>query len=224
MIDLVFVSNALDDTRKFLTESAITLARSSDDLVDRIIVVEQQHHIAYPETTVHYDFDFNYHKCLNLGIEWTEAEYIGLCNNDIKFHLGWAEKLIDGMGDCLSASPYSANVHDNTEYPAGSGNYGRNLTYDPVGYDARAIIAGWCIVIHRSVLEKIGKLHEGVAFWYSDNLYAEQIKKAGIDHKLIRASRVEHLETRTLSGHPRLDEYTGGQKADYIKAYNEIWK
>jgi len=213
MIDLVIVSNALDQDRKHITETAM-LTASVDPMVGNIVVVEQQAHIYYNGAeTVHYDFSFNYHKCLNLGIEYTDAEYIALCNNDLVFSFNWATKMLEGMNGYLSASPWSENVH---------GIFWGGVTYDPVGWDVRSIIAGWCIVIHESVLKKIGKLHEGVKFWYSDNVYAAQIKKAGIKHILVRESRVEHLETRTLAGHPLLSEYTGGQFENYQNVLNEI--
>ena len=214
MIDLVFVSNAHDEERKHITEGAIITARM-DDLVNKIIVVEQQPEVNYGAfvTTLHYDFPFNYNRCMNLGIEYTEASHIAMCNNDLEFSFNWARNLIENMGDCLSASPYSPNVHD---------RWWKNAESDPVGYAVRSMISGWCIVIHRSVLDKIGKLNEGVKFWYSDCLYAKQIEKAGIKHKLVRSSIVKHLESKTLFGHPDIDELTGGQKENYEKAIKVI--
>ena len=213
MIDVILISNAHDDERRHLTEGAICTARL-DDLVERIIVVEQQPGVEYAgATTVNYDFPFNYHKCMNLGINHTSAPYLALCNNDLEFSYNWAKNIIDNMGDCLSASPYSPNVHD---------QWWKDTEEDQEGYAVRSKIAGWCIVIHRSVLKRIGKLHEGVRFWFSDCLYAKQIEKAGIKHKLIKSSIVTHLESKTLFGHPDIDELTGGQKEDFEKAINEI--
>lgn len=216
MVDVVIVSNALDQQRKKLTEKTMNTAKQ-DPLVAEVVVVEQQTHVYYNTPTIHYDFEFNYNKCLNLGIQYTDASHIALCNNDLEFEEDWATKIIKGMEaeGCLSGSPWSENVHR---------TFWGTAEQDPIGYDARSIIAGWCIVIHESVLDKIGKLHEGVKFWYSDNLYAAQIKKAGVRHVLVRDSRVKHIETQTLQGHPQLTELTGGQFENYQNALNEINK
>ena len=217
MVDVVIVSNALDQQRKRLTEKTINSARV-DPLVKEVVVVEQQTYVDYDTTTVHYDFEFNYNKCLNLGIQYTDAEYIALCNNDLEFEKDWATRILEVMqrDGFLSASPWSENVHPTFWGYNDINPSGNNID------DARSIIAGWCIVIHESVLEKIGKLHEGVKFWYSDNLYAAQIRKAGIKHVLVRDSRVKHLETQTLHGHPQLIELTGGQFKNYQNALKEI--
>jgi hypothetical protein len=48
------------------------------------------------------------------------------------------------------------------------------------------------------VIEQIGKLDEGVSFWFSDNLYGEQIKAAGIQHALFTNVQVDHIGSATL--------------------------
>jgi len=215
MIDVVIVSNAIDSSKADMTMQAARTALR-DQQVDGVVIVEQQTHRQYDGhgiTTIHYDFPFNYHRCLNYGVQYTDAPYIALCNNDLVFSDDWANRLLHGMNGHLSASPWSDNVHNML--------WG-NINFNPVGWDVRSIVCGWCIVIHESVLDRIGGLHEGVTFWYSDNLYAEQIKKAGIKHILVRGSKVKHLETQTLNGHPLLNEYTGGQFEAYQNALNEI--
>jgi hypothetical protein len=42
-------------------------------------------------------------------------------------------------------------------------------------------------------------LDEAYEFWYSDNVHAEQLKRAGIEHYLICAVQVNHITSQTLN-------------------------
>ena len=48
-------------------------------------------------------------------------------------------------------------------------------------------------------LDKIGKLDETVSFWFSDNLYALQLKAEGIKHGLFTNVQVDHIGSQTLN-------------------------
>jgi len=213
-MDLVIVSDAFDVMRKDMTLETIASAKRAEKTIETIVVVEKQP-VEYPGcVTVHYDFPFNYHKCMNLGIQSTKGNYFAICNNDLIFYYDWATKIVEAMGtEYGSASPFAHNVHV---------QFWGELKHNIEGYDARSIIAGWCIILKRETYEKIGKLHEGVRFWYSDNIYGEQLKKAGIKHILVHNARVDHLESKTLFAVSHQD-LTHDQLENYRKAYAEIW-
>jgi len=221
-MDLIIVSNAHDDTKRRLTQDAINSARNSDRQVKQIVIIEQQRYIKYISAiTLNYRFEFNYNKCLNFGIEYlknnSDDYYIALCNNDLIFHYKWVHEIIKSMkeNNCGSASPYFKNLHSEL-YP--------EINKDEIGYDVRKFVLGWCIVLNRDTLSKIGKICEGVKFWYSDNLYSEQIKLKKIKHVLSFKSRVDHIESQTLFGNKKIKEYTGGQVYLYREAVRKLRK
>jgi len=186
-MDIVIVSNGKNPYLRLLTKNTIMSCERSSTLIDfRYIVIEQSRRVGYklPKVkTLYYDFEFNYNRCLNLGLKHSESRYVALCNNDLEFRPHWAENIIIGMGDrYMSASPARRN-----------GLYGVEE-----GYKIATHLNGWCIVIKRKLLEKIGELDTGVTFWYSDNIYADQLRAAGEKHVLVRDSVVRHLGSKTL--------------------------
>ena len=67
-----------------------------------------------------------------------------------------------------------------------------------MGYEIGKHVLGWCIIVDRIVMDKIGGFDTPVSFWFSDDVYAEQIKAAGIKHALVGTSRVRHLTSKSL--------------------------
>lgn len=129
---------------------------------------------------------FNYNESLNYGVSICKEDYIFLCNNDLVFSDGWADNCyyVFAMG-YESLSPYCPVTH--TRFVK-SGNYAIR------GYQVGFHIAGWCIGVKRDMIKRIGGFNTGVYFWYSDNIYAEQLKVAGIKHALVCNSIVTHLD------------------------------
>jgi GT2 family glycosyltransferase len=95
------------------------------------------------------------------------------------------------------------------------------------GYIVGVHICGWCICIDRNVISEIGGLNEDVEFWYSDNIYGEQIRRAGIKHALVCNSFVEHTcyGSNTLKSMPRAAQYdyTVKQLTSYNKALQGLY-
>ena len=183
-IDIIIVSNAFNDKLRALTCQTInTCKKSEPNIYFEFTILEKQIKVIYAKNnTIHYSFPFHYNKCLNLGIERTKNEWICLCNNDLIFMKGWATQLL--RHKYLSMCP---NWQEN-----------KNKKILKEGYKIRKHIVGWCIFVNRSVIKKIGGLHEGIEFWWSDHIYADQLKKAKIKHAIILNSYVKHLETQTL--------------------------
>ena len=85
------------------------------------------------------------------------------------------------------------------------------------GYEIAYHVSGWCLFITKEAYKKIGKLDERVDFWYSDNLYANQLKEHGLRHGLFCNARVDHICSQTLNTMPMKikREYSLGQLAKY---------
>lgn len=214
-MDIVIVSNAKNKYLKNITEFAIKTCIASSSIIDfNFIIVEQNKRTRYNKPrvkTLHYNFEFNYHRCMNYGIQHCTSKYIALCNNDLDFRPFWAENIIAAMGDTyLSASPAQRKIPVRPKIE--------------VGYGIAKELKGWCIVINKLLLEKIGRLDEGVKFWYSDNLYADQLRTQGIEHILVNSSFVTHLGSRTLRSDRNGRHLMHRQFRNYVKARKKYYE
>jgi len=216
-MSIVMVADTTYPTLRFMTEKAIESCLVSDNIDFDIIIVDgNRNSIGFKDIkTIIYDFDFNYNKCLNLGIKYTDPknDFIALCNNDLIFKPDWAAKIQEAMGsEYLSACPYNCPTLTCRTYVPHHEAFKE-------GYKVEKEILGWCIVLRREVLQRIGKLDESCMFWYSDNIYAEQLKREGIKHILVYDSQVIHLKNKTLTKYPNKFNITIAQKKVF-----ENWK
>ncbi|MDD5650282.1 MAG: hypothetical protein PHF86_07700 [Candidatus Nanoarchaeia archaeon] len=213
MLDLsiVIVSSARTESLVSMTQQAINTSMLQSDVSKELILLEDNN-VSYDNVNKLIDtsnIEFNYNKFLNIGIDYCDGEFIALCNNDLVFEKNWDSVIVDTMrkNKILSASPISGHLVDENK---------ESIVW---GYKIGKIVLGWCIVINRYVLELIGKLDESVTFWYSDNLYVNQLKKNKICHALICNSIVNHLCSKTvecLNKDLRL-KYTKNQKMIFEK-------
>jgi GT2 family glycosyltransferase len=90
-----------------------------------------------------------------------------------------------------------ANGYHSASALEGRQKFERNKVYD--SYAIENGMNGWCIFMDDYVLDKIDRLDETVSFWFSDNLYALQLKKAGIKHGLFTNVQVDHVRSCTLN-------------------------
>lgn len=217
-IDIVILSWAKDDKLKAVTQHCIdSLLRSETNIKFDIVVVESNPLVNYdaPVRTMHLinETTFNYNRFANTGIELGTNEYVVFCNNDLEFHKGWATEMF--KWNFHSMSPIS--------YTSGTQNKFRNQSKPIFGHKIAETLPGWCIAVRRDVWLSIGGLNEDYTFWFSDNVYAEQLKANQLDHFLIPLSRVDHLDggSTTLKGvEPLLKEdLTFTQAKKYNKKF-----
>lgn len=134
--------------------------------------------------TIIYEGDFNYNRCLNIGLQYCSSDYIAFCNNDLLYNWHWLTNIIYW---------FDRGYHSASPNPKTMGEKAIRE-----GYRIQKEVLGWCIVCTSKLIKKIGKLDEVCKFWYSDNVYAEQIKRAGFKHILVNDSYVKHLGSKTL--------------------------
>ena len=192
--DLIIISQSVGNLIK-ITENCIASARK-DNADLNIIVVETGNPYRYDiDKIIQYNGEFNYNRALNLGLKYAKSDYQVLCNNDIIFYPGWSK-----MGDIMKANDYmsaSALSNDQRQRVCKRGN----ICYE--GYIIGLHLTGWCIFTSKELWPLIGKLNEKHKFWFSDNIYAEQLKQQNIKHALICNIRVDHLGSQTLAKQPR---------------------
>lgn len=191
--DLIIISQSIGDLIK-VTENCIKSARQ-DKAELNIIVVETGNPYKYDANRiVEYNGEFNYNRALNMGLKYAKSDIQILANNDLIFHPGWSS-IGHTMKDrgFLSASAISSG-HVHRDYP-------RDDIAFP-GHEVGSILTGWCIFTQKELWEIIGKLDETFDFWYSDNIYAKQLKDAGVKHYLICNVQVDHITSKTLQRQP----------------------
>jgi len=175
------------------TQNCIDSARGECDL--NVILVETGQPYKYNvDKIIDYNGEFNYNRALNLGLKHSKGDVHILANNDIIFHEGWSV-----IGASMKANGYhsaSALSQDPRQKDFKRGDF----VYE--GYNIGSHLTGWCIFADRYCIQEIGKLDESVSFWYSDDLYACQLKAAGIRHGLFCNVQVDHLTSATLSKQP----------------------
>lgn len=231
-VDVVIISWAKNDELKKVTKNGLdTLFDSaSGDVAFHAYVVESNPDVNYDEynqykwmhtcRTIHpEDKTFGYHKYLNIGVKEGESEYVVLCNSDLTYEKDWASNIIKEMEkdpSILSASPWCPQTQ------------GNNINVkDKVfkGYRVRGELAGWCIFQQRSIYDLIGKLDEDITFWYSDNIYADELESKNIKHCLVCNSVVNHHEnnigkTGEILDPDTMKKYTNEEYSIYLRKKN----
>lgn len=142
--------------------------------------------------TIPIDGDFNYNKCVNLGVcmakEDTRYNWVVVMNNDILAHAGWFEELANsGYKSCSPISP----------------GYQRQEKFleTTKGYIIGEHVSGWCIATNKDIWDKVFPLDERYFFWAQDCAYSRDLYDKGIDHAIVPNSKVTHLLSQTLPGY-----------------------
>ena len=200
--DLIIVARSSSEKLIQMTRNCINGA-----MADNTIVVETSGNIVdYCCKVVPYDEPFNYNRALNMGLLHTKHNNYILANNDVLFYDGWRN-----IGHYMKQYGFgSASAwYNGSQFPQGD--------YIYEGYNVAVHLTGWCIFTTKDTIQRIGGLSEAVDFWYSDNVYADQLKKAGIRHGIFCNERVDHLASQTLNIMPmRIKrQYSLGQLAKY---------
>ena len=203
--DLIIVTRSTTDYLREMTQRCIDSAKA-----DRVIIVETGQVVPYKNIDVYtqYPGKFNYNACLNWGLEFAENDIHILANNDLIFHK------YQTIGYDMVNNGFASGSAWYVGCPLDQGDH----IYE--GYDVGLQMTGWCIFITKETYRTIGLLDEGVNFWYSDNLYADQLKKHGLRHGLFCNARVDHICNQTIKTMPvRVKrEYSIGQLVKYENA------
>lgn len=223
-IDIIILSltNSVElfETTK---ECIRSLRKSEDDHNFNIIVAESNKNFrddySYDDCEVIIpEGEFNYNRFCNIGLEHCSSEWVALCNNDLIFQKNWFSEIFAAsqeLKDVQSFSPWNSynNWHNERfkEIKPYYEGYG-------IGYE----LTGWCIVAKREIFQKV-KLDDRVSFWFSDDVYRDELQKHGIKHALVRSSVVAHITSKTLLSMPAdvISELTEKQMANYTGGCDE---
>ena len=201
-MEVVIVSNGKTEYLRNLTLQAIKTSKCD------CLVVEQTD-AEYPCRTIHYDFPFNYNKCLNLGYKFTKGN-VCFANNDVLFGDNWweCERYLDEYGSLSLLNPGWA-FHKKFTNKVNEGYR--------TGYE----LCGWGLIVSRATMDITGGFDEDVEFWGSDDLWGSQLIHHGIKHALLTEYQIHHLTSQTLckaTERSLIHRYTGGQVPNIKKA------
>jgi GT2 family glycosyltransferase len=137
---------------------------------------------------------------------------VALANNDLVFGKSWFTEILNAAkGNPEVKSFGSWNDHGgwhSRKFQDPDGNY--------IGYTTAAELPGWLITAHREVFDIIN-LDDRVNFYYSDDIYGDELKKHGIKHMLVGKSKVLHYAETTLRTMPNFKELTVDQHIHYLR-------
>ena len=215
--DLIIIAKSSREELKRITQNCIDSARQ-DNADLNVIVIETGMGHSYKNVNeiIQYKGTFNYNHALNQGLERATGDVHILANNDLVFYPGWSsigEQMIDNATPSAAAL---SQLHIRRGYEQGDFYY--------LGYDIGVHITGWCLFVTKECIQKIGELDESFEFWYSDNVYADQLIRSGIRHGLYCNVRVDHLTSVTLKTLPPREQrrYSFGAKNKYYILKNVV--
>jgi GT2 family glycosyltransferase len=222
-VDIIFLSNTVDEKQYGITQRAINTLRWSESNVyfNTIVVESNARHLdqgfMYEGCKVITPGEeFHYNKFLNYGLTHTKADWIVVANNDLIFTKNWMSTMLEFVKQnpgVKSMSPYEPNWHAEKGLPSGP--------ICNLGYRAAYEVAGWCIVFHRSLIDECQLFDERFRFWYQDNDYGETLRSKNIQHWLIGNSRVYHMVSQSYETIP--DEKKRAMMEDQFKVYYDKW-
>lgn len=176
-----------------MTENCIASARRECD-VNVIVVETNTVKVEYDADILYYTDLFNYNRALNLGLTHARGDIHILANNDIIFRAGWSK-----TGQAMKQYGYdSASVLSQDVRQRGFER--GEIVYE--GFVVGTHLVGWCIFVTKECIAKIGGLDESFDFWYSDNIYADQLMANGLKHCLYCGAEVDHITSQTLKTLP----------------------
>jgi len=221
-IDVIILSYAKNDEIINMNNNCInSILNSTTNYKFNIFLIETDStkEFEYPQENVKViqpGLEFNYNKFLNIGLKECKSDWILISNNDTIYHKGFIERMFDIYNfnnEILSMSPMDDDWKWHT-------NFDRNIDFF-YGYRTSFEVAGWSILINKSVFEKIGEFDEQFSFWYQDNDYANSLIKNNIKHALVTNSKVTHLVSKShdLIDQEKIFEMTGG----LFSAFKNKW-
>lgn len=137
-------------------------------------------------------------KAVNQGLKLATNKYVAILNNDVEVSPGWAEKLTEPMEKIksLAATGPLTTTPDCWQ--------GREEVMEPGPNTLRilpssAMLAFFCVVLRRAVVEEVGYLDErfGLGFGDDDD-YCFRIHRAGFDLGLVQDLVIKHHHRSTF--------------------------
>ncbi|MFC1620750.1 glycosyltransferase family 2 protein [Candidatus Omnitrophota bacterium] len=143
--------------------------------------------------------NLGYTKATNQGMKIAASEYVCLLNNDTLLLEGWLSEMIkvaESADDIGIVNPSSNNLGDYKPWRLSLENYALELRRKYSGqYIEMATAIGFCFLIKREVIEKLGILSDEYGDGnFEDTEYAIRAMRNGYKSVIARGSYVYHRE------------------------------
>ena len=143
---------------------------------------------------------------MNRGIEASLAPYVCLLNNDLRFTIGWLQELIDvarAHADVGVVNPTSSTFGNYPPRGMSLQQYADGLRRFHGDYTEVGMCIGFCMLITREVLKRIGGLNEEVErIFFEDEDFCMRAQRAGYRCVVAKGAYVYHAEHQTVSKMP----------------------
>ena len=172
-----------------------------------------------PEITlIRNETNLGYIKAVNQGLRVSDAPYICIMNNDTVPGIGWLENLVTfahqhndmGLVNPLCDGHRNRTIDEYAEEVAR--NAGRYMEMNQC--------FGFCTLIKREVIEKIGYLDESFGIGgYDDTDYSMRAWKAGYRCASVHSSYVYHKQHVSFKATGAKDSFTLKGQREYLKKW-----
>jgi len=145
-------------------------------------------------------------KGMNRGIKASQAPYVCLLNNDLRFTRGWLKELIAvaEAHPCIGViNPSSSTFGNHPSAGISLQAYADGLQRRQGEYTEVGMCIGFCMLIKREVLDKVGGLSEEVErIFFEDEDFCMRAQQAGYQSVVADAAYVYHAEHQTVRKMP----------------------
>lgn len=188
---LILIDNASNDETKKYLESV------RDRLGSKILLVRNENNLGFI-------------KASNQGMRLSDAAYICLLNNDTIVTKGWLAEMIKAASSSSIiglVNPSSNNLGQKPGRGESPDSYARKLKDDPVSFVEIGSAIGFCMLIKKEVIERVGVFDEIYGMGnFEDTDYSRRAIKEG--YICVRANRayVHHDEGNSFVRGKAFDE------------------
>lgn len=133
---------------------------------------------------------FNFNRFNNIGLGLGSADWVVFSNNDVVFHPGWCTAML--AAHALQPRLRCLCPVDPASQHTPEGTFGPSEAYR-VGHHVRVTFTGWCFMVQRSVFAETGPFDERFDYYFADDDFTMQLRKADILNAAVPASHVTHL-------------------------------
>lgn len=204
MVEVDVVMLAYTGTREIyeMNRKAIQSLREGDpELVFNVFLLESN--IEFPDMGWEYDAEtqviypkekFNFNHFNNIGKELGKADWIVFSNNDVVFEAGWctallaANKVNPALRSLCPVDPQSKHTPE--------GTFSQDAQFE-IGHLVRVTFTGWCFMVQRTVFEETGPFDKRFDYYFADDDFTMQLRKADILNAAVPKSQVHHLAHMT---------------------------
>ncbi len=145
-------------------------------------------------------------KGMNRGIQESTAPFVCLLNNDLRFTKGWLKELLDIARSNPTIgvlNPSSSTFGKIPPRGVSLQEYAESLQSRHGQFTEVGMCIGFCMLIKREVLTRIGRLTEEVErIFFEDEDFCMRVQAAGYQCVVAEASYVYHAEHKTVRHMP----------------------